>query len=324
VARNRVCEVLGIERPIILGPMAWITTASLVAEVSDRGGLGVLGAGFMSSDEVMREIAATQKLTQKHFEVEFSPMPDMLDSITTIVEEQRPAVVYGVVVPAVNPELMKRHVVRWKECGARVVIKVATVERALAAERLGADAVVAKGWEGGGHVTPEATTCLVPQVVDAVSVPVAAAGGIADGRGMAAAIALGAEGIELGTAFLVAEETAIHPNAKQAVVEATDMRNVITGSCTGAPCRQIANRLSDELAEIEATCLRAEAAERLQTVAVQSLRKAMLEGDVEGGAVMAGQIAPLVKSIRPAREIMDAVIAEYGEVVSRLSSFPIS
>ena len=173
--------------------------------------------------------------------------------------------------------------------------------------------VIVKGWEGGGHVTFEATTVLVPQAADRLSIPVVASGGIADGRGMAAAVALGADGFEMGTVFLACSEGTIPEAAKQAVV--------ITGLSTGEPCRHIKNKLSDELLQIERTYLAAEAAEKMKDVAEGSLKKAMLEGDVENGAVMAGQIAPLVTSIRPVAEIIDTALEECRQVLQNMTQF---
>ena len=320
---NRVCQALGIEMPIIQGPMAWISTAPLVAEVSNNGGLGVLGLGFAESDFITAQIQQTKRLTEKPFGLNVFVTPDLLDSRTDIVRKEHPPVVYADTLLDLDYALSKKYFEIWHQVGAKIIVKASTIKDAVTGERAGADVIIVKGWEGGGHVTPEATTVLVPQAADCLFTPLVAAGGIADGRGMAAAIALGAEGIEMGTAFLVATETPIPQNVKESVMKAEDMDTVITGYCTNEPCRQIKNKLSDELIAIESTYIKSEAADRLRDVAIFSLRKAMVEGDIEGGAVMAGQIAPLVRQIRSVREIMDAMFLEYDRAVKRIEAFPL-
>ena len=324
MTRNRVCQVLGIEKPIIQGPMAWISTAPLVAAVSNCGGLGVLGVGFAPPDFIRAQIQETRRLSQKPFGVNAIMIPEMLEATGRILREDCPPVVYADTLADLDYDLSKHYFEIWHAAGAKVIVKASVIKDAVTAERAGADVVVVKGWEGGGHVTPEATTVLVPQAADRLSIPLVAAGGIADGRGMAAAIALGAEGIEMGTVFLAAIETPIPESVKESVVKAQDMETVITGYCTDEPCRQIKNTLSDELIAIEARYTKREAADRLKDVAISSLRKAMVEGDTQGGAVMAGQIVPLVKEIRTVREIMDVVLAQYERAVERLGTFQIS
>ena len=320
---NRVCETLGIEKPVICGPMAWTSTAPLVAAVSNAGGLGVLGVGFAPIEFVEEQIRETQKLTDKPFGINVYMSPDtaLLDKITQVVEDTHPAVVYADVLAGMDYDLAKTYFDKWHERGCKVVTKPSFMDDAIISEKAGADVIVMKGWEGGGHVTFETTMTLVPQAADVIKVPLVASGGIADGRGMAAAIALGAEGIEMGTVFLAAEETMVHPNVKQAVVACGDMQTVITGNATDEPCRQIKNALSDELIRIEAENVKADAAEILRPVAESSLKKAMAEGDMENGAVMVGQIVPLVKSVRPAAEIIDSVLAECAEVLKKMPSY---
>lgn len=323
---NRVCEALGIEKPIICGPMAWTSTAPLVAAVSNAGGIGILGVGFAPIEFVEAQIQETKKLTDKPFGINVILIPDfaLLDKITKVVEEERPAVVYADTLLNLDYELANTYFEKWHALGSKVIVKASDLHDAIVAEKSGADVIVVKGWEGGGHVTYEATTVLVPQAADAIQAPLVASGGIADGRGMAAAIALGAEGIEMGTVFLAAEETLVHPNVKQAVVNAQDMQSIVTGTCTGEPCRQIQNKLSDELLRIEAEHVQAEAAELLRPIAENSLKKAMAEGDMENGAVMAGQIAPLIKEVRPVAVIMDTVLAECKEVLAKMPSLNFS
>jgi len=219
-------------------------------------------------------------------------------------------VIYADTLINFDVDLCRKYFYQWHEIGCKVVVKVGAIADALTAEKGGADAVVVKGWEGGGHSSFEATTVLVPQAADVLTIPVVASGGIADGRGMTAAIALGADAIEMGTIFMAAIESTVHPNVKKSIIEAGDMSTVITGYSTGEPCRQFKNLLSDEMEMIEAENKRAIAAEMLRTVAESSLKKAMMEGDLERGAVMAGQIAPLINEEKSCAKIIDDVLAE--------------
>ena len=316
---NRVCESLGIEKPIIQGPMAWVSTAPLVAAVSNAGGLGVLGVGFAPHDFVRAQIAETRALTTRPFAINVVMIPENLEAVTQVVREERPAVVYADTLAGLDAGLATRYFSAWHEVGCKVVVKASFISDAVVADESGADVVVVKGWEGGGHVTFEATTVLVPQAAARLRVPVVASGGIADGRAVAAFALMGAEGFEMGTAFMAAEETAVHPNVKRAVVSAGDMSTVVTGWSTDEPCRQIKNRLADEMASIEAGLPKAQAAERLRPVAASSLRRAMAEGDLEDGAVMAGQVVALVDQVRPAADIVDGVL---GEARRLLASAP--
>ena len=318
---NRVCKVLGIEKPIIQGPMAWISTAPLVAAVSNAGALGVLGVGFAPDGFVIEQVAATRKLTDKPFGINTIMIPENLDRLTGIIGEIKPPIVYADTLFELPQELCNHYFSQWHSFGCKVIVKVADLKNAITAEKSGADVVVVKGWEGGGHVTSEATMVLVPQAADMLSIPVIASGGIADGRGFAAAIAMGADGIEMGTAFMAAAESTVHPNVKQAVVAADDGSTVITGMSTGEPCRQIANKLSEELDKIEAQNTRTAAADLLRPVAESSLKKAMAEGDMENGAVMIGQIVPLVKEIRPVAETIDTVLSEAKARLKQITDF---
>lgn len=318
---NRVCEILGIEKPVIQGPMAWISTAPLVAAVSNAGGLGVLGVGFAPEGFIREQIAATRKLTDKPFGMNTIMIPPNLEAITRIVQEEKPPVMYADTIAGLDIELCRKYFTLWHEAGCKVIVKASYIEDAVIAAKAGADVMIVKGWEGGGHVTFEATTVLVPQAVDLLDIPVVASGGIADGRGMAAAVAMGAEGFEMGTAFMVASETLVHPNVKKAVIEAGDMSTVITGYSTDEPCRQIKNKLSDELIAIEAGNTKAAAAELLRPVAESSLKKAMMDGDMEGGAVMAGQIAPLIKKEKPAADIINDALREAKDILAHMNEF---
>lgn len=318
---NRVCEALGIEKPVIQGPMAWISTAPLVAAVSNAGGLGVLGVGFAPDDFLIAQIEETKKLTDKPFAINTIMIPENLDRLTGHIKDLRPPVVYADTLLGLDTGLCKKYFEQWHSFGCKVIVKASDIEDACNAEKGGADVVVVKGWEGGGHTTVEATTVLVPQASDLLRVPVVASGGIADGRGMAAVIALGAEGIEMGTVFMAAKEAVIHPNVKKSVIEAGDMSTVITGYSTGEPCRQLKNALSDEMEKIEAENTKAVAAEKLRTVAESSLKKAMAEGNLDRGAVMAGQIAPLVKEEKSVSDIIDDTLAGAKKRLMEITKF---
>lgn len=318
---NRVCSILGIEKPVIQGPMAWISTAPLVAAVSNAGGLGVLGVGFAPEAFIREQIAATRALTGRPFAMNVIMIPENLEHVTRIVTDEKPPVMYADTIAGLDLELCKKYFDIWHQAGCRIVVKASFINDAKIAAEAGADVMIVKGWEGGGHVTFEATTVLVPQAVDLLDLPIVASGGIADGRGAAAAIAMGAEGFEMGTAFMAASESTVHPNVKRAVLEAGDMSTVITGYCTGEPCRQISNALSDEMMAIEEENTKEAAANLLRPVAESSLRKAMAEGDLEHGAVMAGQIVALVKEERTCREIIDSAIAEAKEILAHISEF---
>jgi enoyl-[acyl-carrier protein] reductase II len=321
---NRLCKALGIEKPIIQGPMAHVTTAPLVAAVSNAGGLGVLGVAFATPEIVATQIRETRKLTKKPFGVNvfMFPIPDMLDAVTAVIIKERPDVVYADTLNNLDLSLCRNYFPKWKAAGAKIIVKASRMEDAITGEKGGADVIIVKGWEGGGHVTPEATTVLVPQAADALSVPVVASGGIAEGRGMAAAIALGAAAVEMGSVFLCAEETDIPINVKQAIIKAGDMETIVTGTCTGEPCRQLENQLSDRILAIEAENPANVAAAEIKEMVGGSLRKAMVEGEIEmEGAVMVGQIIPLINKIRPASEIIDSTISQCKEVLLKLSQF---
>lgn len=318
---NRVCQILGIKKPVIQGPMAWISTAPLVAAVSNAGGLGVLGVGFAPEAFIRGQIAETRALTDKPFAVNVIMIPENLEHVTKIVTDEKPPVMYAYTIAGLDAELCRKYFDIWHDKGCKIVVKASFIDDAKIAADAGADVIIVKGWEGGGHVTFEATTVLVPQAVDLLDVPVVASGGIVDGRGVAAAIAMGAEGFEMGTAFMAAAETTVHPNVKKAVLEAGDMSTVITGYSTDEPCRQISNSLADEMIAIETGNTKEAAAELLRPVAESSLKKAMAEGDLERGAVMAGQVVALVKEERTSLQIIDDAIAEAKEILVHMNEF---
>ncbi len=321
MSANRVCEALGIEKPVIQGPMAWSSFAPLVAAVSNAGGLGVLGVAAAPSALVREQIAKTRELTDKPFGVNVFMMASLLEDVKPVLLEERPAVVYADILNDLDPELCNAFFPDLTAVGIKVIVKASTLQDAITAERCGADVVVAKGWEGGGHVTPESTMALLPQVVDALTIPVVGSGGIAEGRGMAAAVCLGAGGFEMGTRFLCAQECTIHENAKRAIIEAGDNRSVITGTCTHEPCRQLSNAFSDKMIDLEMNNPAVAVADEMRRIAGPSLKMAMHDGDVENGACMAGMIAPLVKDVRTAAEIIDTTLAECKLVLSQSQGF---
>lgn len=307
--QTRLCEVLGIEYPVIQGGMAWVSTAELAAAVSEGGGLGIIGAGNAPPDWVREEIRKARSLTRKPFGVNVMLLSPFADEVMRVlIEERVPVVATG----AGNPG---KYVGALHEAGAKVIPVVASVTLARRLERVGVDAVVAEGMESGGHIGEVTTMVLVPQVVDAVSIPVIAAGGIADGRGVAAALALGAEGVQLGTRFICAAECTVHPRVKEFILRAKDRDTVVTGRPTGHPVRCLRNKLTRKFEELEARCA---PVEELEALGVGKLRAAMVEGDVEYGSVMAGQCAAMVREIKPAGEIIRELVSQAEEVLGRL------
>ena len=321
MSKNRVCEALGIEKPVIQGPMAWSAFAPLVAAASEAGGLGVLGVASAPAELVRDQIKQTRELTDKPFGVNVFMMKVLIDDVKPVLLEEKPAVVYADVLNNLDPELCNYFFPDLKAEGIKIIVKASTLADAITAEQCGADVVIAKGWEGGGHVTPESTMALLPQVADALSIPVVGSGGIADGRGVAASISLGAEGFEMGTRFLCSEECTIHEDTKKAIIEAGDMRSVITGTCTFEPCRQLSNAFSDKMTDLEMNHPAAEVVDQIRELSVTSLKAGMHDGDIENGAVMAGMIAPLVTEILPVKTIIDTVLEEGKEVLRKNQEF---
>ncbi|BAK46108.1 hypothetical protein CXIVA_01410 [Clostridium sp. SY8519] len=321
---NRVCEILGISKPIIQGPMAWTSMAPLAAAVSNAGGLGVLGVGFAPNEVIREQVEQMRKLTDRPFGMNTIMIPENLEHITNLIGEIKPPVMYADTIAGLNPDLCRKYFDIWHSFGCKVVVKASFIDDAKIAAEAGCDIMIVKGWEGGGHVTFEATTVLVPQAVELLDIPVIASGGIADGRGYAAAIAMGAEGIEMGTAFLSCPETPIHENAKKAVLDAKDMSSVITGYCTGEPCRQLKNRLSDEMTEVEANNTKDAAAEKLIPIAQSSLLNGMQKGDMENGAVMVGQIVALCNEEKTVEQVIDGTIAQAKEILAHINEYKFS
>ena len=312
--KNRICEMLGIRYPIFLGGMAHVAREPLVSAVSNAGGLGIIGAGGMSPEELDRQIQLVRKATDRPFGVNLMLMdPKVPELVEVVLSAQVPMVTTG----AGNPA---KYMDSLKGAGVKVFPVVPAVALARRMERLGADGVIAEGTESGGHVGTETTMALVPQVVDAVRVPVVAAGGSADGRGMAAALALGAEGVQLGTRFLASVEAPVHEKYKQAVLKASDRATIVTGRTLGRPVRCLLNKLTRTLAKYEAE---GRPPEEFESLAVGGLRRAVYEGDLEGGSLMAGQVAGLIHEIKPVAEIIEEMVREAAEILSRGVDFPV-
>lgn len=306
--QTRVTQLLGIEYPIVQGGMAWVADYHLAAAVSEAGGLGLIGAASAPPDVVRQQIREAGKLTGKPFGVNVMLMnPNAEDVARIVVEEGVKVVTTG----AGNPA---KYMSMWKEAGVRVIPVVASVAMAKIMERAGADAVVAEGMESGGHIGFATTMTLVPQVVDAVSIPVIAAGGVADGRGFAAAMMLGAEAVQMGTRFCVAAEAITHPNYKERIIKAKDIDTEVTGMSHGHPIRQLRNAMTKEYLRLEKE---GTPFEELEYLTLGSLRKAVMEGDVANGTVMAGQIAGLIKKEQSCQEIIQEIMSEASELLSR-------
>ena len=304
--KTRITEILGIEYPIIQGGMAWVAEHRLAAAVSNAGGLGIIGAASAPPEIVRAEIRKCKELTDKPFGVNVMLLNPNAEEVAKVVVEE------GVKVVTTGAGNPSKYMAMWKEAGVKVIPVVASVALAKLMERGGADAVVAEGMESGGHIGFTTTMTLVPQVADAVSIPVIAAGGIADGRGMAAALMLGAEAVQMGTRFVVAEESIVHENYKKKVIKASDIDSEITGASTGHPVRCLRNKMTRQYLELEKSG--ADFME-LEKLTLGSLRNAVMDGDVVNGTVMAGQIAGLIKEEKSCKEILEEIITEAKSVV---------
>ena len=299
--KTEVTELLGIEYPIIQGGMAWVAEYHLAAAVSEAGGFGLIGAASAPPEIVREEIRKAKELTNKPFGVNIMLLNPNADEVAKIVVEEG---IQAVTTGAGNPE---KYMPMWKEAGVKVIPVVASVAMAKRMERYGADAVVAEGMEAGGHIGNQTTMALIPQIVDAVNIPVIAAGGIGDGRGVAASFMLGAEGVQMGTRFVVADESIVHDNYKDRIVKAKDIDSVVTGQSTGHPVRCLRNQMTKEYIKKEQEGVPFEELERMT---LGSLRKAVMDGDILNGTVMAGQIAGLVSKRQSCKEILQEIMTE--------------
>lgn len=306
--KTGITELLGTEYPIIQGGMAWVAESTLAAAVSEAGGIGLIAGGSAPADYIREQIRIVKSATDKPFGVNIMLMsPNADDLAKLVIEEKVPVVTTG----AGNPG---KYIEAWKQAGIKVIPVVASVALAKRMERYGADAIIAEGTEAGGHIGENTTMCLVPQVADAVSVPVIAAGGIADGRGIAAAFMLGAEGVQVGTRFLVSEECQIHDNYKKLVLKASDTDSAVTGRLTGHPVRSIKNKLTKRLQNFEKE---GGTPEQFEEISVGSLRKAVQDGDLEEGSFMCGAVAGLVNKIQPAGEIIREMFSQAENLLNR-------
>lgn len=299
--KTKVTELLQIEYPIIQGGMAWVAEHHLAAAVSEAGGFGLIGAASAPPEIVREEIRKAKELTDKPFGVNIMLLNPNADEVAKIVVEEG---IQAVTTGAGNPE---KYMPMWKEAGVKVIPVVASVAMAKRMERYGADVVVAEGMEAGGHIGNQTTMALIPQIVDAVNIPVIAAGGIGDGRGVAASFMLGAEGVQMGTRFVVADESIVHDNYKDRIVKAKDIDSVVTGQSTGHPVRCLRNQMTKEYIKKEQEGVPFEELERMT---LGSLRKAVMDGDILNGTVMAGQIAGLVSKRQSCKEILQEIMTE--------------
>lgn len=299
--KTEITRLLGIQYPIIQGGMAWVAEHYLAAAVSEAGGLGLIGAANAPAEWVREQIRAAKELTDKPFGVNIMLMSPYAGDVAKVVAEEKVSVV---TTGAGNPE---KYMDMWKNAGIMVIPVVASVALAKRLERCGVDAVVAEGTEAGGHIGELTTMVLVPQVADAVSVPVIAAGGIADGRGMAAAFMLGAKGCQLGTRFVATKEAMVHDRYKECIVKAKDIDTKVTGRSTGHPVRCLRNKMTREYLKLEAEGV---SFEELELMTVGGLRRAVVDGDVENGNVMAGQSAGMVNEILTCKEVIERLVSE--------------
>lgn len=299
--KTRITEMLGIKYPVIQGGMAWVAEHNLAAAVSEAGGFGLIGGANAPGEVVRDEIRKAKELTKKPFGVNVMLMSPHADDVAKVVVEE------GIKVVTTGAGNPGKYMKMWKDAGIIVIPVVASVALAKLMERGGADAVIAEGMESGGHIGEATTMTLVPQVVDAVSIPVIAAGGIGDGRGIAAAFMLGAEAVQMGTRFVTAKESIVHDNYKQRVIKAKDIDSTVTGRSHGHPIRCLRNQMTREYIRLEAE---GESFEKLEYLTLGALRNAVLEGDVAHGTVMAGQIAGMVTKEQTCKEIIEEIMEQ--------------
>lgn len=303
--KTKITEMLNIEYPIFQGAMAWISDDSLASAVSNAGGLGII-SGYGPTDYVRELIRKTKEKTNKPFGVNIMLMAENIDEIAQIVIEEKVSIV---TTGAGNPG---KYIEKWKENGIKIIPVVPSISIARRMEKLGADAVIVEGMEAGGHIGQLTTMSLVPQVVDALNIPVIAAGGIGDGRGICASFMLGAVGVQIGTRFLVSTECSVHQNYKEKVIKAKDIDTEVTGMSTGHPIRVLRNKLTREYLKLEKISPNSE---ELELLGKGALKKAVIDGDMENGSIMAGQIASMVKKEQTCKEIIDELVSETKSVM---------
>ncbi len=306
--QTEINNLLEIEYPIIQGGMAWVAEHHLAAAVSEAGGFGLIGAANAPADWVREQIRKTKELTDRPFGVNVMLMSPYADDVARVIAEEG---VKAVTTGAGNPE---KYMELWKERNIKVIPVVASVALAKRMERCGADAVVAEGCESGGHIGESTTMTLVPQVVDAVDIPVIAAGGIGDGRGIAAAFMLGAKGVQMGTRFVVTNECQVHPAYKERIIRAKDIDTRVTGRSTGHPIRALRNDMTKAYLQKEQE---GASTEELELLASGALRRAVQEGDVHNGSLMSGQIAGLIKEEVSCKQLIDTLVSQTKEALNR-------
>ena len=304
--RTEITELLGIQYPIIQGGMAWVAEHHLAAGVSEAGGLGLIGAASAPADWVRQQIREARKKTEKPFGVNIMLMSPYADEVAKVIVEE------GVKVVTTGAGSPEKYMEMWKAAGVKVIPVVASVALARRMERTGADAVVAEGSESGGHIGENTTMVLVPQVADAVQIPVIAAGGIADGRGVAAAFMLGAKGVQIGNHFVVTKEAQVHENYKQRILKAKDIDSCVTGRTTGHPVRALRNQMTKEYLRMEKE---GTSFEELELLTLGGLRKAVVEGDTVNGSVMTGQIAGMIKEELSCQELIEKLVKETDALI---------
>lgn len=310
--KSEICEILGIRYPVFQGGMAWIADGKLAAAVSNGGGLGIIAAGNAPGEYVREQIKIAKSLTDKPVGVNIMLLSPFVAEVAQVVAEEG---VQVVTTGAGNPS---KYMELWKNAGIKVIPVVASVAMAKLMTRLGATAVIAEGTESGGHVGELTTIVLVPQICDATTLPVIAAGGIADGRGVAAAFILGACGVQMGTRFLAAEECNIHPVYKDKIIKAGDLCTMVTGKRLGHPVRSLRTPFSRDYMKAEYSSM---PDDELEALATGALRRAVIDGDNEKGCFLAGQIAAIVNKVQPAAEIVKEVMDEAEPILLRASSW---
>lgn len=305
-----LCELLNIKYPIIQGGMAWVATAELAAGVSNAGGLGIIAAGNAPKEVIKEQIKKCRELTDKPFGVNVMLLSPFVDEIMDLIVEERVEVI---TTGAGNPA---KYIERLKEVNTKIIPVVPTIALAKRMEKYGADAVIVEGTEAGGHIGELTTIVLTPQVVDNVNIPVIAAGGIADGKGLAAALCLGASGVQIGTRFICSDECIAHENYKNLILKSRDRDAIVTGRSTGHPVRTLKNKLAKEILNMEKEGVNPL---DIDQKGVGSLRMAVVNGDVDNGSFMAGQIASYINDVKPCKQIIEDIMEESKSILSKIN-----
>ncbi|PHS32052.1 MAG: enoyl-[acyl-carrier-protein] reductase FabK [Alkaliphilus sp.] len=309
---TKLCDILNIKYPIIQGGMAWVATAELAVAVSEAGGLGIIAAGNAPAEVVLKEIKKAKKMTNKPFGVNVMLLSPFIDEVIEVVLAERVSVI---TTGAGNPS---KYIKQFQEIGTKVIPVVPSIALAKRMEKLGADAVIVEGTEAGGHIGELTTMVLVPQIASEIKIPVIAAGGIADGRGFLAALSLGADGVQIGTMFICSTECTAHEKYKQKLLRAKDRDAIVTARVSGHPVRVLKNKFAKELMKLEEEGI---TKKELEEIGAGKLRLAAVDGDVDNGSVMAGQIAGMIKNIKPCKELIEGIIIEAKTRLDSLSKF---